>query len=186
VIQARESARGQDDSDLPADLTDHTIIVGYGRVGRTIGTLLDAQELSHIGIDFNGELVSRFRDRGASVFYGDASRPDMLRRFGADRARALVVTIDSPEAAEHVVVAARQHWPHLAIYARAQDAEHAAHLTAHGASHVVPEILEVSLELGEMLLVNSGVPEQAARRMVETRRRAEQTTINKGFGPKAG
>jgi CPA2 family monovalent cation:H+ antiporter-2 len=110
----------------------------------------------------------------------------MLRRFGADRARALVVTIDKPAAAGHVVAAARQHWPQLAIYARARDAEHAAQLIARGASHVVPEILEVSLELGEMLLVNSGVPEQAARRMVETRRRGEQTTIDKGFGQKAG
>jgi CPA2 family monovalent cation:H+ antiporter-2 len=186
VIQARESARGQDDSDLPTDLTDHTIIVGYGRVGQTIGTLLDAQELSHIGMDFNGALVSRFRDRGTAVFYGDASRPEMLRRCGADRARALVVTIDNPAAAEHVVAAARQHWPKLAIYARARDAEHAANLVAHGASHVVPEILEVSLELGEMLLVNAGIPEQAARRMVETRRRAEQPTIDEGFDPKGG
>jgi CPA2 family monovalent cation:H+ antiporter-2 len=186
MIQARESARGQNDSDLPTDLTDHTIIVGYGRVGQTISALLDAQELPHVGIDFDGELVSRFRDRGAAVFYGDASRPEMLRRFGADRARALVVTIDKPAAAGHVVAAARQHWPQLAIYARARDAEHAAQLIARGASHVVPEILEVSLELGEMLLVNSGVPEQAARRMVETRRRGEQTTIDKGFGQKAG
>ncbi|MDJ0512916.1 MAG: monovalent cation:proton antiporter-2 (CPA2) family protein [Methyloceanibacter sp.] len=182
IIQSRETATGQDDSDIPIDLSDHTIVVGYGRVGQTIGTLLDAQELSHIGIDFDGALVSRFRNRGAAVFYGDASRPEMLRRFGADRARALVVTIDDPEAAEHVVVAARQHWPHLAIFARARDGEHAAQLVARGASHVVPEILEVSLELGEMLLVNAGVPEQAARRMVETRRRAEQTTIDEGLG----
>jgi len=180
AVESWEAARGQRDADLPLGLGGHTIIVGYGRVGHTIGTLLDTQELSHVGIDIDAGLVTRFRSTGASVFYGDASRPELLRKFGADRAGALVVTIDDPSAAEHVVATARQHWPHLVIYARARDVQHAARLTAHGANHVIPETMEASLELGEMLLVSAGVPEQTARRLIETRRRAEQAAIDEG------
>ncbi len=58
-------ARGQYDADLPRDLAGHTVVVGYGRVGQTIGKLLDAQELPHVGIDIDAELVRRFRNTGA-------------------------------------------------------------------------------------------------------------------------
>ena len=57
----------------------------------------------------------------AGIFFGDASRAEMLEKFGADRAAALVVTMDSPHTAEHVVATARRHWPELVIYARARD-----------------------------------------------------------------
>jgi len=186
AVESWEVERGQQDADVSGELAGHTIIVGYGRVGQTIGALLDAQEMSHVGIDRDPELVARFRGKGAGVFYGDASRPEMLRKVGVDRAGALVVTVDNPRAAEHVVATARRQWPEVAIYARARDVEQGARLTRHGANYVVPETMEASLELGEMLLVRAGVPEQAARRIVETRRRAEQATLHQGREPEAG
>jgi CPA2 family monovalent cation:H+ antiporter-2 len=152
--------------------------VGYGRVGQMLGSVLDSQELPHVGLDNDANLVARYRSAGAGIFYGDASRPDILSKFGGDRAAALVVTMDSPRTAEHVVDTARRHWPDLLIYARARDRAHAARLIDRGASHVIPETVEASLQLGEMVLMGVGVPDQAARRIIEARRQAEQTTVD--------
>ena len=161
------------------------IVVGYGRVGQMLGSVLAGQELPHVGLDVDAELVARFRAAGSSIFFGDASRPDMLRKVGVDRAAALVVTMDSPHAAEHVVETARRHWPDLVIYARARDRAHSARLIARGASHATPETIEASLQLGEMVLMGIGVPDQAARRIIEARRQAEQAAVDESGRQKA-
>jgi len=178
AVEARAAAQGRPDADLPVGLDGHVIVVGYGRVGQMLGSLLDAQELTHVALDTDADLVARFRNTGAGVFYGDASRPDMLRKFGTDQAAALVVTMDNPSIAERVVATARQHWPNLAIYARARDADHAARLIAHGASHAIPETTEASLQLSEMVLMSAGVPDDAARHIIEARRLAEQAAVD--------
>ena len=98
------------------------------------------------------------RSSGANVFYGDASRPELLRRCGLEHARALVITMDSPDGVEAVVVAARAIRPDLPIVARARDARHAARLYELGVSDAVPETVEASLQLSESVLVDIGVP----------------------------
>jgi CPA2 family monovalent cation:H+ antiporter-2 len=178
AVEAREADGGQHDTDIPTGLSGHVIVVGYGRVGQMLGSVLDSLELPHVGLDNDASLVARYRAAGAGTFYGDASRPDMLRKLGVDRAAALVVTMDSPQTAEHVVATARQHWPELLIYARARDRAHAARLVNRGASHVIPETVEVSLQMGEMVLMGVGVPDEAARRIIEARRQAEQVTVD--------
>ena len=79
------------------------IIVGYGRVGALIGDMLDMHKLPFIAVDSDARLVGRAREAGKPVYYGDASRPDYLRRCGLETARAVVVTMDSPRANEMVV-----------------------------------------------------------------------------------
>jgi CPA2 family monovalent cation:H+ antiporter-2 len=176
--ETREAEDGQRDSDKPAGLSGHVIIVGYGRVGQMLGSVLEGQEVPHIGLDIDAELVAHFRDDGAGIFFGDARRPDMLRRVGVDSAAALVVTMDSPQYAEQVVATARQNWPDLVIYARARDRLHSARLITCGASHAIPETIEASLQLGEMVLMGIGIPDQTARRIIEARRQAEQASID--------
>jgi len=186
AVEAREGRQGNRDVDVPSGLSGHVIIVGYGRVGQMLGSLLDGQELPHVGLDTDAILVGRFRTKGACIFYGDASRPDLLRKFGVEQAAALVVTMDSPRAAELVVAAARRYWPDLAIYGRVRDMDHAARLIERGASHVVLETLEASLQLGEMVLIGAGVPDYAAGRIVEARRQAEQAAVDENQQRKAG
>jgi CPA2 family monovalent cation:H+ antiporter-2 len=178
AVEAWEVGHGQPAAGPPADLAGHAIVVGYGRVGRMVGSIVESQGLPHVALDIDASLVARFRAAGASVFFGDASRPDMLRKLGVERAAALVVTMDSPTAAERVVAVARRHWPELAICARAHDVDHAMRLIAGGASHVVPEATEASLQLGELVLMAAGVPEPAARHVVEARRQAEQAAVD--------
>ena len=178
AIETWEASRGQPDADMPTDLAGHVIVVGYGRVGQMLGSLLDTQELPHVALDIDTSLVARFRAAGANIFFGDASQPEMLRKFGAEAAAALVVTMDSPIAAENVVTAARRQWPDLIIYARARDIDHATRLIELGASHAVPETTEASLQLSEMVLTDAGVPDHAARQMTEVRRKAEQAAVD--------
>ena len=96
AIEAWEAGRGQSDVDLPAGLAGHVIVVGYSRVGQMLGSFLERQELVHITLDIDASLVAGFRAKGASIFYGDASRTAMLRKFGVEQAAALVITSGQP------------------------------------------------------------------------------------------
>jgi CPA2 family monovalent cation:H+ antiporter-2 len=168
------------------DLAGHIIVVGYGRVGQILGEILDAQALPHVALDTDTDLVAGFADRGACVLFGDAGQADMLRKVGVEHARALVVTMDSPTAAEHVVETTRRNWPDLPIYARARDGAHATRLMALGATHVIPETIEASLQLSELVLVGAGVPDNAARQLIEVRRQVEQAALDASPGDKGG
>lgn len=171
---------GQAIPDTTREFQGHVIVVGYGRVGQLLGDILSDQQLTHVGIDIDARLVAGYTERGACVFYGDGRRPEILNRVGAENASALVVTMDDPTAAEHAVRTARRNWPDLPIYARARDNAHAERLLALGASHVIPEVIESTLELGERVLIGAGVPGNAARKLVETHRQAEQTALDTG------
>ena len=184
---ARRLARGLEEKDahaehgdagIASDLSGHVVVVGYGRVGQMLGTLLGGQELPHVGIDIDANLVAGYREAGSCVFYGDARQPDMLRKLGIEEAAALVVTLDNPPAAEKIVETARRHWPDLVIYVRARDRAHAVRLIGLGATHAIPETIEASLQLGEMVLMGAGIPDQAARQIIEDRRLFEQATVD--------
>jgi CPA2 family monovalent cation:H+ antiporter-2 len=112
------------------------------------------------------------RAEGAPIFFGDASQPEVLAHLGMDRAVAFATTMDAPGSGEWIVAVVSRTWPHLPIFARARDPEHARRLRASGAAGVVPETTEASLQLGENLLVGVGIPEDAARRIVDEHRSA--------------
>jgi len=147
---------------LPESLPDaeepRVLVVGYGRVGRLVADMLTRHRVSWIAIEREPALVEAARREGRNVFFGDASRPDLLRRLGLDAALAVVVTMDSPEGAEAVVTTAREARRNLTIVVRARDARQAKRLYGLGATDAVPETFEASLQLSEALLVEIGVP----------------------------
>jgi len=134
------------------------IVVGFGRVGRLVGEMLSAHAVPFVAVDTNAALVKRFRADGVEIYWGNASRPDFLARCGLARAKALIITMDTPDAAEAIVRLARADHPALTIVARARDAHHATLLYALGASDAVPETIEASLQLAEAVLVELGIP----------------------------
>jgi len=142
----------------PEDTQARVIVVGYGRVGALIGDMLTRHEIPYLAIDTDTEVTARARGENKPIYYGDASRIEFLRRCGLAHARALVVTTDDSEAAEHIVSAVRKERPDLTIVARARDARHAARLYALGVTDAVPETVEASLQLSEAVLVDIGVP----------------------------
>ena len=134
------------------------IIVGYGRVGALIGEMLDAHKIPFIAIDRDARLVANQRAAGKPVYFGDASRPDYLRRSGVETARAVVVTMDAPQANETVVETTRRLRKDVTLVARARDSNHARALYELGVTDAVPETIEASLQLSEAVLVDLGVP----------------------------
>jgi len=140
------------------DGLERVIIVGYGRVGQLVADMLARHKLEFLAIDAAPALVARERSRGKMIFYGDATRIDLLRRCGIQRARALVVTLDNAEAVESVVRAARSERPDLTIVARARDAAHASKLYDLKVTDAVPETIEASLQLSEAALIDIGIP----------------------------
>jgi len=158
------------DLDLAQGIAGHVVIVGYGRTGRLLAELLDRQHIAHVALDLDAARVSALRQAGAPVFLGDGSRRSLLERVHLDSASALAVTMDHPAAALRVVQAARELTKTLPILARARDDAHAGELMAHGASDVVPEVLEAGLHLGQLLLERAGLPSDATREIIELER----------------
>jgi CPA2 family monovalent cation:H+ antiporter-2 len=156
--------------DVAVDLTEHVIIVGYGRTGQLLATLLDRQQIAHVALDLDAARVAGLRAQGAPVYLGDASRAAMLQKMRLSDAAALVVCTDDPGATEHVLLAARRLAPDVPILARARDGAHATNLLTRGATRVVPEVLESGLQLGHVLLEQVGLPASAARDIIDTQR----------------
>jgi monovalent cation:proton antiporter-2 (CPA2) family protein len=153
-----------------ARLEDHVLICGFGRVGQTIARILDAEQIPWAALDHDSTTVARERDAGRPVHYGDASRSEMLQRLNAAQAQAVVVTLDDPAAAGRLVAAVHRGWPHLPVLARARDAAHAGQLRKLGASDVVAEAEEASLQLGGLALLKTGLPEEAVHLRLERAR----------------
>lgn len=142
----------------PTDHAPRAIVVGGGRVGRLVASMLDEHGKSHIVVDSDAALITAQRRAGRPAFYGDASKPEFLRLCGLEEATALIVTIDNARAVDAIVQAARMLSPDIVIVARARDATHARHLYEIGVNDAVPETIEASLQLSEAALVGLGVP----------------------------
>jgi CPA2 family monovalent cation:H+ antiporter-2 len=163
------------------DLTDHVVIGGYGRVGKTVAKLLAAENVAFVALDLDARLVADGRRRGGNVFYGDASRSELLQRIGVHRARAFVVTVNEPRAAERMLSAIRRLRPDALVIARAKDTEHARHMLQQGAVGVIPEAIEASLQLGGRVLEAIGVPDEAVvQRLAAARAEALERLEDRG------
>lgn len=169
-------------ADDTTELSDHVIIGGFGRVGETVARLLAEERIPWIALDLEAGLVADAHRAGKPVFYGDASRREILERVGGDRARAFVVTTDVPGATEDMVSAIRQGWPKAVIHARARDAEHARALVDLGVTAVTPETLEASLQLARGLLMEIGLPEDATDARLAAVRESETRKIRNRTG----
>jgi CPA2 family monovalent cation:H+ antiporter-2 len=161
------------------DLEGHVVIAGFGRVGQTLARIFDAQGVPYVALDLDGPAIAAHRAAGAPVFYGDASRAEILRRARLGSAQALVVTMDSPSAAQHTVAAVRREFPLLPVFARARDAAHAAALLQSGATAVVPETVESSLQLAARVLEGVGTPEEAVSALVAQQRELEMGELER-------
>jgi CPA2 family monovalent cation:H+ antiporter-2 len=155
------------------EFADHVVIGGYGRFGQTLGRLLAAEGIGYVVLDTDGELVSRHHKATKNIYLGDASRPELLKQVGVGRARAFVVTVDSPKAAQRMVIAARNINAEVPVFARALDPEHAVQMLRYGAVGVIPEAVEASLQLGARLLETLGLPEEVIERSIGHAREQE-------------
>ncbi|WP_374331492.1 NAD-binding protein, partial [Aestuariivirga sp.] len=155
---------------LPEDSEARVIIAGFGRVGHLVASMLDEHKIPYLAVDADADLVSRESASGSRVYFGDASNPEFLKRCGLAEARALAVTMDNQMRVDEVVRVARTLRADVKIIARARDERHAQRLYTAGVTEAVPETIESSLQLGEALLVETGVPMGLAIASVHERR----------------
>ena len=147
------------------------IIAGFGRYGQIVGRLLFANGLKATVLEHSAEAVESLRKFGWRVFYGDATRLDLLRVAGAATAKVLVVAIDDIEHSLEVVDLAQQHFPQLTLVVRARNAQHWYELHRRGVTHIERETFESALVTGRMVLETVGFEPHQARTLAMKFRR---------------
>ncbi|HET9929815.1 MAG TPA: glutathione-regulated potassium-efflux system protein KefC [Polyangiaceae bacterium] len=162
---------GEREPDSIEDAHAPVIVAGFGRFGQIVGRLLFASGIKATVLDHDADQIELLRRFDFKVYYGDATRLDLLHAAGAEHARLLVVAIDDVESSLRLVEAAREHFPNLPIIARARNVSHWSALRRHGVEIVERETFEGALSLGQKALQALGVAPYEARERADSFRR---------------
>ncbi len=153
------------------------LIAGFGRFGQIVARVLRARQIRFTALEVSQAQVDFVRRFGNKLYYGDASRLEMLRAAGAEHAQLLVLAIDDVEASVRAAELARRHFPRLRVLARARNRQHAFRLMEAGVSDIWRETLASSLEVAEAALVALGTPRDAAASQVRKFRAHDEATL---------
>ncbi|MDB5803463.1 MAG: kefC [Betaproteobacteria bacterium] len=141
---------------------NHVVIAGMGRVGQVVARVLNMKKIPLTVLDVDAAQVDSLRKFGIKVYYGDASRLDMLEAAKAGEARLFILAIDDPEASYKTAELVRRHFPGLPILARARNRQHAYKLMDLGITKIYRETWHMSLELAHTALLRLAIPQSEA------------------------
>jgi glutathione-regulated potassium-efflux system ancillary protein KefC len=170
-------ARAEREPDRIDDDSAPVIIAGFGRYGQIVGRLLFTQGVKATVLDHDPDAIESLRRFGYKVFYGDATRLDLLRAAGADKARLLVVAIDDVDESLALVDRVRSEFPGLRIIARARNVRHWFELVERGVEKIERETFESALRSGRQVLEALGADPYEARQVADRFRRANLATL---------
>ncbi|WP_010543541.1 cation:proton antiporter [Sphingomonas elodea] len=165
-----------------AQIDGGTVVIGFGRVGRTVAEMLRRHDKPYVAVDADIDNVVRGRRAGFHVLFGDVTRNELVDQLQLGRAQALVLTMDDPVLTVRLTKRVRGWVPSLPIIARARDATHAAELYKAGATEAVPEAMESSLQLSESLLVDLGLAVGPVIASIHEKRDEMRRTIKDAAG----
>ena len=160
---------------LPEDST--VIVAGFGRVGQIVGRILRAKHIPFTALDRDVAHIEFVRKFGAQIFYGDASRLELLRAAGADRAQVFVIAIDDEKASLSCAATVRKHFPQLHILARAHNRNHAYKLMNLGITNVVRETFHGSIEMAGDVLDALGFTYSESREALSRFRQHDEALV---------
>jgi monovalent cation:proton antiporter-2 (CPA2) family protein len=163
--------------DIPEPTEPRVLIAGFGRFGQIVGRVLRAKGIRFTALEISPAQVDFVRSFGNKLYYGDASRLELLHAAGAEHAEVLVIAVDDVEASIRTAELARRHFPKLKILARARNRQHTFRLMDLGISPVVRELYGSSLEAAHETLLALGVPPAEARASVKTFRAHDERTL---------
>ncbi|HEX3951629.1 MAG TPA: monovalent cation:proton antiporter-2 (CPA2) family protein [Steroidobacteraceae bacterium] len=165
--------------DTPLELYPKVIIAGFGRFGQIVGRILRAKRIAFTALEASQTQVDFLRRFGNQVFYGDASRLELLRAAHAENAEVFVIAIDDVEASVKTAELIRQHFPHLKIFARARNRQHAFRLMDLEVRYIIRETLVSSLEMSVQVLESLGLSKSKAMETVQQFRLHDEATMAK-------
>jgi glutathione-regulated potassium-efflux system ancillary protein KefC/glutathione-regulated potassium-efflux system protein KefB len=165
--------------DTPEELYPKVIIAGFGRFGQIVGRILRAKNIAFTALEASQTQVDFLRRFGNQVFYGDASRLEMLRAAHAENAQLFVLAIDDVEASVRTAGLIRKHFPHLKIFARARNRQHAFRLMDLDVRYTIRETLGSSLEMSEKILETLGLSKSKSIETVRRFRAHDEATMAK-------
>ncbi|MDX1717089.1 MAG: monovalent cation:proton antiporter-2 (CPA2) family protein [Anderseniella sp.] len=155
----------------PDDMPDHgghVVIAGLGRFGQIIARVLAARGIPFTALDGDPTQIEIVRRYGGKVYFGDASRPDILEAAQIDKARAFVVCVSDVEVSLRIVELVRSKCPDLPIYARARDRRHVHWLMDVGVEHIMRETFLSALEMSRRVLLETGLSKADAAHTIKT------------------
>ncbi len=162
------------------DAIDHdyprVIIAGFGRMGQIVGRMLRAQKIPFTALENSAEQVDFLRRFGNKVYFGDPARPELLRAAHADRAEVFVLTTDDPDANIRTARLVKRLFPHLKVYARARNRQHAFKLMDMDVQ-TTRETFHSSLVMGRRVMEALGVPADEAARNTERFREHDEALL---------
>lgn len=166
LIAPRYSGTGEREADA-IDQHGDIIIAGRGRVGGIVDRMLQSANFSTTVIDYDSRHLEIVRKFGYRTYFGDATRPDLLRAAGIARAKLLVVALDDRESIDRLVQYAIANFPNLHVIARAIDRNHVFELWSYGCRDIVRETYDSSVRMGRSAYEALGVDRQNAQAMAE-------------------
>ncbi len=172
--RASKAERAADTIDAQAPV----IIAGFGRFGQIVGRLLLANDIRAVVLDHDPDQVESLRKFGYRVFYGDATRLDLLEAAGARRARLLVNAIDDVKASIALVDRVRANYPNLPIVSRARNVSHYFELRLRGVQVAERETFEAALRVGRSALERLGIDRYRARELADAFRRHNIASVD--------
>ena len=164
----KEQAREADEID---EEQPRVIIAGFGRFGQIAGRLLLTSGVKMVVLDHDPDHIETLRKFGTKVFYGDATRVDLLESAGAAKAEVLINALDDPDANMQLAELVQEHFPHLKVIARARDLDHFIRLRQLGVEQPERETFEGALKVGRRALEGLGVGSYEARERADHFRR---------------
>ncbi|MGX9892041.1 monovalent cation:proton antiporter-2 (CPA2) family protein [Wolbachia endosymbiont of Protocalliphora sialia] len=141
------------------DLYNHVIVAGFGRVGYMVTKMLTAEHLSYVVVDIQSKIVKEGKNDSFPIYLGDATRYEILKSVGIERAQALVVSIKNEVTIKKIVSLVATNFPYVNIIIRLPDLNNVEVYKDLGASKVIPETSEIGLQLGGAALSLSGISE---------------------------
>jgi voltage-gated potassium channel Kch len=172
----RGAPREADEIDA-ASRENPVIIAGFGRFGHIVGRLLHASGIGATVLDLDAEQVEIVRRLGIKVFYGDATRLDLLRAAGAERARLIVIAIDDEQKATELADIVQSHFPNLQIFARAVGRVHAHEYLKRGILSFYRETVGSSLDLGVDVMTTLGFTKAQAQRAAQMFKEHDERSV---------
>ncbi len=161
----------------PSRLHDHTIIIGFGLNGRNVARVLDEADIRYVAVEMNAQTVAGERQRGVPIVYGDACQANVLEGVGARAARVIVIAISDPAATRRITQTARRLNPAAEIIVRTRYVEEVEALALAGASDVVPEEFETSIEIFSRVLRTYMVPGEVIEDLIRAIRQDEYVML---------